>query len=146
MANFLGLSVQLWFYEHFKCHIINWWLSYKNKVLVKIKFNHIPGSSNRLYSFTPVDLTNQSKIRPTKGEIRVTPASAHATAWSKKLLFYRSVLQVFICSSFVKTSEQFRFHLQISNTCNQDAKYDSYRLYLQRSLDQMFKCGLPVSF
>ena len=55
-----------------------------------------PGSVSAVYSF-PVDFLYQSRIctqhswnlkegeltRPTKGEMRVTPASAQATAWPK---------------------------------------------------------------
>lgn len=42
-------------------------------------------------------VTDQSKMRPTKGEIRVTPASAHATAWAKPNSSVR--LQWMPCSS-----------------------------------------------
>merc|ERR1719393_157972 len=41
-----------------------------------------PGSSAGAYPSTPVDFLYQSIIRPTKGEMRVAPASAHATAWT----------------------------------------------------------------
>ena len=41
----------------------------------------LPGSSKGSKVFWSVFLTYQSNIRPTNGEISVTPASAHATAY-----------------------------------------------------------------
>ena len=40
-----------------------------------------PGSSAGAYSVLPVSLRYQSRMRPTKGEMSVTPASAQAIAW-----------------------------------------------------------------
>lgn len=45
---------------------------------------HSPGSSKGSYAFLPVLATCQSRMRPTKGEMSVTPASAQATAWAKE--------------------------------------------------------------
>ncbi len=42
-----------------------------------------PGSVSEVYVF-PVLALNQSKIRPTKGEMRKTLASAAATAWTSE--------------------------------------------------------------
>ena len=42
-----------------------------------------PGSLELSYSWEVFDL-NQSKILPTKGEIKEAPASAHATAWVRE--------------------------------------------------------------
>lgn len=44
----------------------------------------LPGSSAGWNSFWSVFLTYQSRMRPTNGDIRVTFASAHATAWGKR--------------------------------------------------------------
>ncbi len=42
-----------------------------------------PGSSGGAYDVLPVLFRYQSRMRPTKGEISVTFASAQATAWWK---------------------------------------------------------------
>lgn len=44
----------------------------------------LPGSSAGWNSFWSVFLTYQSRMRPTNGDIRVTFASAHATAWGER--------------------------------------------------------------
>jgi hypothetical protein len=47
-----------------------------------------PGSSSLAYSFLLAAL-NQSRIRPTKGEMRKAPASAAAMAWGRENMSVR---------------------------------------------------------
>lgn len=54
-----------------------------------------PGSSEALYSFLVAALY-QSRIRPTKGEMRKAPASAAAMAWTSENMRVRLVLMPYL--------------------------------------------------
>ena len=72
----------------------------------------LPGSSAGWNSFWSVFLTYQSRMRPTNGDIRVTFASAHATAWGKRKGKITNKVSLIMCM-FICTPNVFE-----AKTCN----------------------------